>query len=83
MDNMAKSIAKKEGVMSSGEVTVIVVKNKYQQQNSSSQESQPQGHEALLTESDNMQSSDQTEWAERLSRKFKENPSAEKASQAQ
>lgn len=48
---MAKSVAKQDKTISSGEITVMVVKNQYGGQNTTQQ---PQGHEALQTETDNM-----------------------------
>lgn len=64
MDNLAKSLAKKDSTMSTGEVAVMVVKNKY------SNNSQPQGHEALQTETDNIVLSEPSAWAKELSQKF-------------
>lgn len=50
MDSMAKNLATNDKTLSNGEVTVMVVKNRYQDK----KQGQPQGHEALQTETDNM-----------------------------
>lgn len=54
MDNMAKNVIKNEQSMTNGQITAIIVKNKYQ-----NNQSQPLGHEALQTETDNVVNTDQ------------------------
>lgn len=57
MDEMAKSIAKKDTTLSKEQVTVMVMKDKLAADASNSS-SGPQGHQTLQTETDNMMLSD-------------------------
>ena len=57
MDSMAKNLAKNDSSLSQGQVTVMVMKDKLA---ASNQGNQPQGHEVLQTETDNMVISDHT-----------------------
>ena len=52
---MAKNLAKNDSSLSQGQVTVMVMKDKLA---ASNQSNQPQGHEILQTETDNMVISD-------------------------